>query len=255
MAARIRHANVVPVTDVGQDPVQGTFLVMDYIEGCDLSRIIRAARKRKARLSPKLAARIAADLLAGLQAAHELRDREGKNLGVVHRDLKPANILVANEGDGARLADFGIAINLDLGGLDAFIFKSLDGTVTGTAEFCSPEQAAGGPIDTQSDLYALGCLLYNALSGRLPYDSETSQGFLMCHMLEDPVPLVDRAGCEDLPQPLLDLVMGLLEKEPGDRPKGAEVVASRLRAIEEQLSGGGTLRRSSTIWQRLGFKR
>ncbi|HJK93678.1 MAG TPA: serine/threonine-protein kinase [Polyangiaceae bacterium LLY-WYZ-15_(1-7)] len=228
VAARIRHANVVPVTDVGQDPVQGTFLVMDYIEGCDLSRIIRAARKRKARLSPKLAARIAADLLAGLQAAHELRDREGKNLGVVHRDISPHNVLVGLDGI-ARVTDFGIAK------AEGRISSTKTGQLKGKLAYMPPERLGkkGARIDDlRGDLFASAIVLWESLTGRRLFKGEDDLDTVR-KVLNDEIPTPSSVRPELAP--LDEVVMKGLARDPDERYQTAREF---LRALEDAAEAG-----------------
>ncbi|HQP39033.1 MAG TPA: serine/threonine-protein kinase, partial [Polyangiaceae bacterium] len=135
LAASIRHPNVVPVLEVGEDP-HGVFLVMDYVEGDTLSGIVRAALAGGATLPPRIVARILSDALLGLHAAHELTSAEGAPLSLVHRDVSPQNLLVGTDGI-SRLTDFGIAKVATQ--LDA----TASGVVKGKVGYMAPEQALG----------------------------------------------------------------------------------------------------------------
>ena len=151
-AARLSHPNVVTVFDSGED--DGTpFLVMELLSGRTL-----ADELAEGPLSPKRALAVGVDVLGGLAASH--------HAGILHRDIKPANVLLAEDGT-ARLADFGIAKSIEGGDATA------TGVVLGTAAYLAPERLAGHAATAQSDLYAVGAVLYEALAGRTPFSAET----------------------------------------------------------------------------------
>jgi serine/threonine protein kinase len=160
LASRIRHRNVVSIVDVGDDPL-GAFLVMEYIEGDTLGGL----RRRAQGIPPKIAVRILLDALAGLQAAHELCDEEGRSLGLVHRDFCPQNILVGTDGV-ARLADFGIAK------AQGRVGNTSTGLVRGKTGYMAPEQARGEQVDRRADTWAAGVVAWEVLANRRLYPSE-----------------------------------------------------------------------------------
>ena len=164
LSARIRHPNVVQVLDVGDDP-SGTYLVMDYIEGDTLARLARAARERSEELPRAVAMRALCDALAGLHAAHELRDERGFSLGVVHRDFSPQNVLVGLDGI-TRLADFGIAK------ASSRVTHTQTGSIKGKVAYMSPEQARGEAVDRRTDVWAAGVLAWEILAGRRLYTGD-----------------------------------------------------------------------------------
>ncbi len=158
LASAIRHHNVVSVLDVGDDPL-GLFLVMDYVEGDTLSGLIRRAKATGEPMPLPLAMRALADALAGLHAAHETRDSEGKPLEIVHRDFSPQNILVGTDGI-AKLTDFGIAKAASRAG------NTSTGILKGKIAYMSPEQARGEPLDRRADVWAAGVLAWEIIAGR-----------------------------------------------------------------------------------------
>jgi serine/threonine-protein kinase len=160
LASRIRHRNVVSVVDVGDDPL-GVFLVMEYIEGDTLGGL----RRRANGIPTPIAARILVDALAGLQAAHELSDDEGRPLGLVHRDFSPQNILVGTDGV-ARLTDFGIAK------AEGRASQTSTGIVKGKAGYLAPEQARGEAVDRTADVWAAGVVAWEVLANRRLYPSQ-----------------------------------------------------------------------------------
>jgi len=149
LAARLSHPNVVAVFDAGEDGGR-PYIVMEYVEGETLADVLR----RRGALPTEEAAEIAGQVAAGLAHAHAQ--------GLVHRDVKPQNLLVSGDGR-VKIADFGVARGDDLSQL------TQAGTVLGTAAYLSPEQAAGSSVGPASDVYSLGAVLYELLTGRTPY--------------------------------------------------------------------------------------
>ncbi len=209
-AAAVSHPNVVQVFDAGQD---GAFryLVMEWVDGGDLARLIR----ERAPLPAEEAIRITLDILQGLGAIHRA--------GIVHRDVKPANVLIDREGR-AKLTDFGIARRSD--------DPTLTGPVEllGTAAYVAPERVRGEAATAASDLYAVGVILYELLTGRVPYPGETPEELLAQHLHAPPIP--PRRWRRDLPPALEQVVLRALAKDPATRYRSAEAMAAALRAAE-----------------------
>lgn len=202
LARQVSSPHVLRIHDIARDG-ERWFISMDLIEGASLDQ-------RLTELGPlplEEALRIAADLARGLQAAHAQ--------GVIHRDLKPSNILLDGHGR-ACIADFGIARSLRSSGL------TRSGSVIGTPDYLSPEQARGQPVDARSDLYALGLVLYEMLSGRLPFSGETAAEQLSQRIGGYAVPL--QRWRDDLPGWLYRLVGRLLRPQPWQRLASAEAV-------------------------------
>ena len=207
-AAGLAHPNIVPIHAV-EDHGDVVFFVMGYVEGETLGR--RVARAGP--LPASEATRVLRDVAWALAYAH--------GRGVVHRDVKPDNILIDRGSGRALVTDFGIARVAD-----APSSLTLDGHVMGTAQYMSPEQAAGEPIDGRSDLYALGAVGFAALTGRPPFEAPTVAALLARQMLQDAPPVASlRAG---LPARLAEVVDRCLAKRPDDRFPSAEALATAL---------------------------
>lgn len=206
-AARVRHENVVAVYEVGD--LHGLpFIAMEYLRGTTLQDFV----KTKGRPSRRHAVRICKEVLAGLHAAHEL--------GLVHRDAKPANIWLVPPAGRVRLIDFGLARQAET---DTRLTST--GVVVGTPRYMSPEQARGEVVDRRSDLFSVGVVLYELVTGHVPFDGENPIAVMMSVAFDDPRP----AGHwnPDVPAALESLLGRLLAKNPADRPPTA------LAAIEE----------------------
>lgn len=208
--AALSHPGIAAVHDYGETEDDGrvvAWMVMEYVEGEPLSRRI----KRDGPLPPAQVLDVVSQTALALQAAHEA--------GVVHRDVKPANLLVRPDGV-VKVTDFGIARATGAASL------TRTGTMVGTAQYLSPEQATGGQASPASDVYALGVVAYEALTARRPFDGDSQISVALAHANE-PVPPLPSG----VPDPVRDLVDRLLAKEPGDRPQpAAEVAAEALRA-------------------------
>jgi serine/threonine protein kinase len=211
--ARLEHNAIVPVYDVGSEDGL-SFLVMRYMPGGSL-----AERIEQGPISVAETARILADVSAGLDEAH------GK--GIVHRDLKPGNILFDREGT-AYLSDFGI-VKL------AEASAALTGTgIVGTPSYMSPEQARGEPdIDPRSDIYALGVIAYEMLTGEAPYEADTPMGVAIKHIL-DPVPEILSVK-PDLPDAIGPVMQRALAKDRGERYPTSGALAEAIGAVAEGI--------------------
>ena len=172
LAGRIRHANVVEVTNLGEDG-EVVYLVMSFVEGAPLSELAKVeAGTTSPRLPLGVALWIIIDALAGLHAAHELRDDDGVSLGLVHRDVSPQNILVGADGV-SRLSDFGIAK------VDGTARVQTDaGELKGKFAYISPEQLRGAAPTRRSDLFSMGVVLWELLSGRRLFDASGSMDLI-----------------------------------------------------------------------------
>jgi serine/threonine protein kinase len=195
-AAEIEHPNVIPVYGVGED--HGLlFIAMRFVHGIDLGRLLR----QTGRLPPQRAAHLIAQVAAALDAAHAR--------GLVHRDVKPGNILVA-EDDHVYLTDFGLTKRAaDSRGM------TKTGMLVGTVDYIAPEQVEGRPVDARTDVYALGCVTYEALSGSVPFPRESEIAKIFAHVNEEPPPLRDQ------PPPLAAAVERAMAKRPADRFQSA----------------------------------
>ncbi len=215
-AAGLSHPNIVGVYDWGRQG-ERYFIVMEYVSGHSLAEIIAA----RGPLGPKAAAAIAFEVAAALAFAHRA--------GIVHRDVKPQNVLLSNDGH-VKVTDFGIATMMG-GGPSAGLTET--GTVVGTASYLSPEQARGEPTDARSDLYSLGVVLYEMLSGYPPFRGDTPISVAYQHVQDPPVPLGEIAA--GVPRALESITMRLLAKDPEDRYERAEDLREHLQIIRERL--------------------
>ncbi|MBI4699886.1 MAG: serine/threonine protein kinase [Deltaproteobacteria bacterium] len=178
LAAGIHHPNVVPTLDV-QAHADGLFLVMDYVAGASLHAIIKLRQERAEPPLPlPVALRIFLDMLAGLDAAHELRAADGSLLNVVHRDVSPQNVLVGIDGI-SRLTDFGVAR------AEARITSTRQGQIKGKLPYMSPEQLRSKPVDRRTDVYAAGAVFWEMLAGRRLFQAD-DQGALIAAVLAGP---------------------------------------------------------------------
>ncbi len=210
-AANLNHPNIVAVYDWGQQ--YGTyFIVMEYIDGRPLSEIVHT----EGPLHPNRSAEITADVAAALAFAH-------RN-GVVHRDIKPGNILITPTGQ-VKVADFGIAQAITTG--DASVNLTQAGAVMGTATYFSPEQAQGHAVDPRSDLYSLGCVLYEMLTARPPFAGDSPVAVAYKHVQEQPIP--PSQINPTVPVALEAVDMKLLNKDPFLRYASAEDLRTDLR--------------------------
>ncbi|MDP8954922.1 MAG: Stk1 family PASTA domain-containing Ser/Thr kinase, partial [Actinomycetota bacterium] len=206
-AANLSHPNIVSVYDWGEEG--GTyFIVMEYIEGRSLAQII----KDEGRLHPDRAADITADAAAALGFAH-------RN-GVVHRDVKPGNVLIDVNGN-VKVADFGIAR-----AANARENLTQTGAVMGTATYFSPEQAQGFGVDPRSDVYSLGVVLYEMVTGRPPFDGDSPVSIAYKHVREQPVPPSELNP--SLPPAFEAIILQAMAKDPSDRYASAEELRADL---------------------------
>ncbi len=208
-AANLNHPNIVGVYDWGQE--RGTYyIVMEYVAGRSMADVLRSTGP----LHADRAAEIASDVASALAVAHQA--------GIVHRDVKLGNILIADDGK-VKVADFGIATAF-VGSTDEGLTQH--GSVMGTATYFSPEQAQGKPLDGRSDLYSLGVVLYEMLSGKPPFQADTPVGVAYKHVQEKPESLRQRGV--NVAQSLEAITMKLLAKNPVNRYPTANDLKSDL---------------------------
>jgi hypothetical protein len=207
LAARIRHPNVVPVLEVGDDAF-GVYLVMDYVEGDSLAGLMRDIKATGERLPLPFVARILSDALSGLHAAHELVDESGRSLGLVHRDFSPQNILVGIDGV-SRLADFSVAKAADRA------VRTRTGLVKGKISYMSPEQARGHAVDRRCDVWAAGVVTWELIAWRRLHRQGDAVSTLLSVVTEEPPKLSTLVP--DVPKALEDIVARALSMDPAGR--------------------------------------
>src|SRR3984893_11469732 len=214
-AAGLQHPNVVSVYDRGS--YDGTYYIaMEYLPGRTLKQVIR----QEAPVDPIRAIDITIQILKAARFAHRR--------GVIHRDLKPHNVML-DEADHAKVTDFGIA---RAGASD----MTETGSIMGTAHYLSPEQAQGHPVNASSDLYAVGVVLYELLTGKVPFDGESPVTIALKHVSEAPAPLLHLNP--GIPPELEHVVMWALNKNPGDRPQDADQLILALEQAKAVIVSG-----------------
>ena len=214
LARKVSHRNVCRMYDLSEE--EGTpFITMEYVPGENLKSLI----KRIGQLSLAKAISIAKQVGEGLEEAHRL--------GVVHRDLKPQNIMVDNEGN-ARIMDFGIARSIKTKGITE------TGLIIGTPEYMSPEQVEGQEADQRSDIYSFGVILFEMVTGRVPFSGTTPLSVILKHKTEKPPD--PRTFVDQIPYELSRLILKCMEKEKGRRYQTAEELLSNLAEIEKEIT-------------------
>jgi serine/threonine protein kinase len=211
LARRITHPNVVRTHDLGE--WEGIyFLTMEFVEGMTVRDLIDS----RGQLGVSATLAIGSQLAEALAVAHAQ--------GVVHRDIKPQNLLL-DQGGVLKVMDFGVA---RLAERKSTLTEA--GLVVGTPAYMAPEQLLAEAVDARSDLYAAGVVLYECLTGQLPFDAESPISLIakLLHEEADPPTTINR----DIPRPLSDLVLGLLAKKPDDRVQSAFEMGRRLKEVE-----------------------
>lgn len=219
-SSRLNHPAIVAVYDTGEyerDGVGTPYIVMELVHG----RTIRDVIREDGPMTPTNAAKVLGPVCGALQASHEA--------DIIHRDIKPANIMITNTGS-VKIMDFGIAQALN----DATSAMTQTSAVIGTAQYLSPEQARGKKLDGRSDLYALGCVMYEMVTGKPPFEGDSPFSVAYQHVQEDPTPPSEYV--KDLsPTAALNLdavILSAMAKHPGDRYQSAQEMAEDLARLE-----------------------
>ena len=225
LMAKLRHPRAAMIYDSGTLPDGRLFIVMEYVEGVTLADVL----KKTGKMPYRQAVEIAVSICDVLSEAH--------SLGIIHRDLKPANIML--NGRDVYVLDFGIAKLLNSDSAETLkLSMTGNGALIGTPHYMSPEQCLGEPVEARSDLYSLGALLYETLSGRPPFDEEVFSAIIIKHAMVEPPPLNDLNG--EIPAALIQVVNQLLAKKPSDRPANAEAAKVLLLASVASTTGNLT---------------
>ncbi len=214
----VRHRGIVDIFAFGELPDGRQYCVMEYLEGVPLD----ARLAERGRLPPGEVISILDEILAALGAAHAA--------GVIHRDVKPSNVFLATQPDGSsfvKVVDFGLAkMSPTTGGVPEHVSAAF---IVGTPRYMAPEQATGDAITPRTDLYAVGVLAFEMLTGRLPFDDDSNTEVIRLHLSAPPPSPMDFEP--SVPRPMADLVLRLMAKNPADRPASAGVVRQELERI------------------------
>ena len=214
-AAALNHPAIVAVYDTGEAETPAgplPYIVMEYVEGVTLRDIVHT----EGPMPPKRAIEVIADACQALNFSHQA--------GIIHRDVKPANIMISSANNAVKVMDFGIARAIADGGISV----TQTAAVIGTAQYLSPEQARGDPVDARSDVYSLGCVLYEMLTGEPPFTGDSPVAVAYQHVREDPIAPSERH--EGISADLDAVVLKALAKNPENRYQtAAEMRADLVR--------------------------
>ena len=208
--AKLTHTNIVSVFDTGEDNLAGTtmpYIVMEYIEGRPLGSVLDEDVRQFGAMPADKALKVTADVLAALEISHEM--------GLVHRDIKPGNVMMTKRGV-VKVMDFGIARAMQSG----VTSMTQTGMVVGTPQYLSPEQALGRGVDARSDLYSVGIMLFQLVTGRLPFEADSPLAIAYAHVQEEPV--APSSINRTLPPAVDALVARALKKNPNERFPSSE---------------------------------
>lgn len=217
--AKLQHTNIVSVFDTGEDELGGAlmpYIVMEYVEGQPLGSVLQTDIQNHGAMPADRALKVTADVLAALDTSHEM--------GLVHRDIKPGNVMMTKRGV-VKVMDFGIARAMQSG----VTSMTQTGMVVGTPQYLSPEQALGRGVDARSDLYSVGIMLFQLLTGRIPFDADSPLAIAYAHVQEEPVApsTINRAIT-----PAMDaLVARALKKNPNERFPSAAAMQDEIARV------------------------
>ncbi|MEU2352676.1 protein kinase [Streptomyces misionensis] len=239
--AKLTHTNIVSVFDTGEDDLGGMatpYIVMEYVEGRPLGSVLEEDIRQYGAMPADKALKVTADVLAALDISHEM--------GLVHRDIKPGNVMMTKRGV-VKVMDFGIARAMQSG----VTSMTQTGMVVGTPQYLSPEQALGRGVDARSDLYSVGIMLFQLVTGRLPFDADSPLAIAYAHVQEEPV--APSSVNRSLPPAVDALVARALRKNPNERFPTAEAmreeclrVAASFQAAAPSIVPGAGPRQSGS---------
>ncbi|MER7489272.1 protein kinase [Streptomyces sp. NPDC126497] len=221
--AKLTHTNIVSVFDTGEDELDGMttpYIVMEYVEGRPLGSVLDEDVRQQGAMPADKALKITADVLAALEISHEM--------GLVHRDIKPGNVMMTRRGV-VKVMDFGIARAMQSG----VTSMTQTGMVVGTPQYLSPEQALGRGVDARSDLYSVGIMLFQLVTGRLPFDADSPLAIAYAHVQEEP-PAASSVN-RSLPPAVDALIARALRKNPNERFPSAEAMRGECLRVAQSF--------------------
>ncbi|WP_432079982.1 protein kinase domain-containing protein [Streptomyces sp. WAC 04229] len=221
--AKLTHTNIVSVFDTGEDELDSMttpYIVMEYVEGRPLGSVLDEDVRQQGAMPADKALKITADVLAALEISHEM--------GLVHRDIKPGNVMMTKRGV-VKVMDFGIARAMQSG----VTSMTQTGMVVGTPQYLSPEQALGRGVDARSDLYSVGIMLFQLVTGRLPFDADSPLAIAYAHVQEEPV--APSSVNRSLPPAVDALVARALKKNPNERFPSAEAMRDECLRVAQSF--------------------
>ncbi len=229
--SHLTHPNTVKVFLYGDLDDGSLYIVMEYLDGKNLNQVVR----KEGPLPIERAIPVLIQVCGALQEAHLQ--------GIIHRDLKPENIFLSNNGglkDYPKVLDFGLAKVTEREMRPGSIMLTQEGMVFGTPEFMSPEQAQGKPLDARSDIYSLAVILYEVLTGKLPFDARTPMEYIQMHVTRPPIPIDERVPGRRFPDGFDSVMRKALEKRPEDRYGSAADFAQALKPYAGMAGKGFT---------------
>ncbi|MFI6941458.1 protein kinase [Streptomyces sp. NPDC050418] len=221
--AKLTHTNIVSVFDTGEDDIDGStmpYIVMEYVEGRPLGSVLDQDVAQYGAMPSDKALKITADVLAALEISHEM--------GLVHRDIKPGNVMMTKR-NVVKVMDFGIARAMQSG----VTSMTQTGMVVGTPQYLSPEQALGRGVDARSDLYSVGIMLFQLVTGRLPFEADSPLAIAYAHVQEEPV--APSSINSSLPPAVDALVARALKKNPNERFPTAEAMRDECLRVAQSF--------------------
>jgi len=226
--SHLTHPNTVKVLLYGELEDGSLYIIMEHLEGKNLNQTVRS----EGPMPFDRALPILVQVCGALEEAHRT--------GIVHRDLKPENIFLCNQGglrDFPKVLDFGLAKVTEREMRPGSIILTQEGMVFGTPEFMSPEQAQGRTLTPASDIYSLAVILYELLTGKLPFDARTPVEYLQLHVTAPPIPLNERVPGQSFPPGLTSVIARALSKKPEDRYRSAAELAAALKPLVSTTRG------------------
>lgn len=228
LAAEIHHANIVQVFELEQSDKGELFMVLEYVEGTDLRRLLQASNRGRRRIPPWFSLKVTCDVLEGLAYAHELRDREGRPRSIVHRDVSPSNVFISHRGE-VKLGDFGVAKD------HSRTEQTVTGTIKGKLGYMAPEQLYHRPLDQRTDVFAAGVMLWEMLTQRRLFGGKRRPEIETMNLICSGPRIPPSTLRDDVPEALDAVVLTALQPSPSQRYLTARDFQNRLIDVLQTL--------------------